>query len=256
MTVNRREAFLLFFLGMIALVALAWAFVISPLSKEIEANQLQKSQLENRKLVIDTTIPLAPTLRDRQANRLEEVDKLFDEIESPLLTAEFERWFLPLTTMFNVRILSTSFSQATVSTPDGLVVAVNEPTYKLRQLIDEFNQTSRTPDTIKTSTANLLRARYSYDIATTFPRYQSILDEITYWNTSFFVSSSSYDYATGTATITIDAYTVHKILPDENPKDYSGDYIAGGTNNDGQVIGGGNGDTKGDDDDNPYEPWK
>lgn len=255
MTVNRREAFLLFMLGMIALVALAWAFVISPLSREIEANQLQKTQLENRKLVIDTTIPLAPTLRDRQANRLEEVDKLFDKIESPLSSAQFERWFLPLTNIYNVRILSSNFSQASVSTPNGLVVAVNEPMYKLRQMIDDFNQVSRTPDTVKTSTANLLKATYTYDIATTFPRYQSILDEITYWNTSFFVSSSSYDYASGTATITIDAYTVHKILPDENPKDYSGDFIASGTNNDGQIIGGDNGSTKGDDDD-LYAPWK
>ena len=248
MTVNRREAFLLFMLGMIALVALAWAFVISPLSREIEVNQLQKTQLENRKLVIDTTIPLAPTLRDRQANRVKEVDELFDQIESPLKTAEFERWFLPLTTKYNVRIVSSSFTQAAVSTPDGLVVAVNEPSYKLKELIDEFNQTSRTPDTIKTSSANLLRARFSYDMETTFPRYQSILDEITYWDTSFFVSSSSYDYDNGTATITIDAYTVHKILPDENPKDYSGDYVAGGTNDDGN--------TGGNPDDDPYEPWK
>ena len=248
MTVNRREAFLLFMLGMIALVALSWAFIISPLSNEIEANQLQKTQLENRKLVIDTTIPLAPTLRDRQANRLKEVDELFAKIESPLLAAEFERWFLPLTTKYNVRILSSSFTQASVSTPNGLVVAVNEPTYKLRQMIDDFNQVSRTPDTIRTSTANLLKAGYTYELVTTFPRYQSLLDEITYWNTSFFVSSSSYNYSNGTATITIDAYTVHKILPDENPKDYSGDYVAGGTNDDGN--------TGGNPDDDPYEPWK
>lgn len=248
MTVNKREAFLLFVLGMIALIALSWAFIISPLSNEIEANQLQKSQLENRKLVIDTTIPLAPTLRDRQASRLEEVDKLFDTLESPLVTAEFERWFLPLTNKYNVRISSSSFSEAAVATPNGLIVAVNEPMYKLRQMIDEFNQVSRTPDTVKTSTANLLKASYSYDIETTFPRYQSMLDEITYWDTSFFVSSSSYNYSTGTATITIDAYTVHKILPDENPKDYSGDYVAGGTNDDGN--------TGGNSDDDPYEPWK
>jgi len=254
MSVTRREAFLLFVMGFVGLAVFFFTFVITPLNQQIAANQLLKGQLENRKFVIDSTLPLAPALKNRQDNLLKDVDAVLDTIESPLNAAQFERWLLPLTTKYNMRIISSTLSDTIVAVPNSLVMAYNEPMYRLKQLIDDYNRVNRKLDTVASTNATLLKATYTYEIATSFIRFERLLDEISAWDTTFYVSSASYSFELGRAFLTLDLYTVHKILPDENPKEYLGDYNAGGTGTGNTGTGGG---VKGDSDlYDPYQPWK
>jgi hypothetical protein len=45
-----------------------------------------------------------------------------------------------------------------------------------------------------------------------------------------YLNEASFDFESGEAFLVIDVYMIHKLIPDENPKDYSGDFIPGRDN--------------------------
>ncbi|HBS92268.1 MAG TPA: hypothetical protein DEA51_07345 [Erysipelotrichaceae bacterium] len=229
MSISKREALLLFIMGVMAILVVSITFVILPLQRNIETLELQKSQLETRKAVIDATLPLAPSLRNRQEEKLVVVNDELAKIEDPINAAEFERWILPITTKYDMRITSVSLSEPAISTPSGMIILVDEPSYKLKTLVEGYKGEATLPDSAPSSSAQLLKSVYTYSVETTYSRYSALLDEIRQWNNTFMVSSSSYNFSTSLATITIDAYMIHKIEPSSD-KDYSGDYVAGGSN--------------------------
>ena len=68
-----------------------------------------------------------------------------------------------------------------------------------------------------------------YNLLTNYTRFKSMLTQIRAWDTSFFVTEADYNFATGIASIKVDAYMIHKISY-EGDRTYSGDYQATGDN--------------------------
>ena len=85
---------------LVGIVVLMATLVILPLQNSINELDLQKIDLENQKLVIDTTLPQLPRLRLSQEEKLIVANDELSLIESPISAAEFERWMLPLTTKY------------------------------------------------------------------------------------------------------------------------------------------------------------
>lgn len=229
MSISKREAFLLFIMGVIAIVMSSLTLVIIPFQNEIQALKLQKTQLEGEKAVIDATLPLAPSLRNRQDQTIITVNEELAKIEDPINAAEFERWMLPLTTKYDMKITSVSLNEPVISTPSNMIILVNDLTYELKTLVEGYKGETPVIDTAPVSNAQLLKSVFTYNVETTYARFSALLDEIHAWDNTFIVSASSYNFSTSLATVTVDAYMIHKIEPTSD-KDYSGDYIAGGSN--------------------------
>lgn len=64
MRISKREAFLLFILAFVGIIGMMIAFVILPMMNELDANKAVLSELEARKLVIDTTLPNEANLKN------------------------------------------------------------------------------------------------------------------------------------------------------------------------------------------------
>ena len=139
MTMTKREKFLVFLMILVGVVVFMITIVILPMQNKINELELQKIDLENQKLVIDTTLPQLPALRTSQENKLKEANDELAKIESPITAAEFERWMLPLTTKYDMRVTEVTISDSMVAEPDGQVVLVNEPIYGLKTLIQGFS---------------------------------------------------------------------------------------------------------------------
>ena len=229
MTMTKREKFLVFLMILVGVVVFMITIVILPMQNKINELELQKIDLENQKLVIDTTLPQLPALRTSQENKLKEANDELAKIESPITAAEFERWMLPLTTKYDMRVTEVTISDSMVAEPDGQVVLVNEPIYGLKTLIQGFSGEIDEVDTALTSSSTLLKMTVDYNLVTNYTRFKSMLTQIRAWDTSFFVTEADYNFATGIASIKVDAYMIHKISY-EGDRTYTGDYQATGDN--------------------------
>ena len=139
MTMTKREKFLVFLMILVGVVVFMITIVILPMQNKINELELQKIDLENQKLVIDTTLPQLPALRTSQENKLKEANDELAKIESPITAAEFERWMLPLTSKYDMQITEVTISDVVVTEPDGQVVLVNQPMYGLKTLIQGYS---------------------------------------------------------------------------------------------------------------------
>lgn len=232
MTLTNREKLLLFVLGIVALVIVSVMMVILPMTQEIDALKLEKQDLEMRKTIIDTTLPQLPGLKIQQDTKKTSLNEELGMIQSPLTGAEFERWMLPLTTKYDMQIVENTISERVVTEPNGNIVIVNEPIYGLRTMIQGFTGEDVDVDTAPVSSESLLKMTVKYNVITNYPRYKSLLHDIARWNTTFYVVDSSYSFTTGEASVTIDAYMVHK-LDYTGDRAYTGDYHASGDNDTG-----------------------
>jgi hypothetical protein len=237
MSLNKREQLLLFIMGLLAVSIFFTVLFILPSNTRISKLKAEKVTLTSEKSIIDATLPTAPGLKSQQVLKVAEVNTELAKIESPLLSSEFERWVLPLTSKYDMRVLKATFSEPVLSTPTGMVVLVNEPVYGLKTMIEAYTGETTRIDSTPTSKSTLLKSVYSYSFQTNYKRYLSILDEISAWNTTFFISDSSFSFITGVANLTIDAYTVDKISY-IGDKEYIGDYYSTGDNSTGGAIGG------------------
>jgi len=232
MTLTNREKLLLFMLGLVAITVVSVTLVILPMNQSIATLKFEKVDLESQKLVIDTTLPRLPSLRTTQEARVASLDEELSRIQSPITGAEFERWMLPLTTKYDMQITEVAISEQVVSEPNGNVVLVNEPIYGLKTSIQGFTGDIDELDTTPVSGNSLLLMNVKYDVVTNYPRFKSLLSDISRWGTTFYVSEADYNFTNGVASIAIDAYMIHK-LSYEGDRAYTGDYHASGDNDTG-----------------------
>jgi hypothetical protein len=232
MTLSKREQLLLFIMALLAVSIFFIAVFLLPMNGRISTLKNEKATLVSEKSIIDSTIPLAPGLRTQQDAKVVEVNAELAKIESPILAAEFERWILPLTSKYDMRVLGATFSEPALSTPSGNIVLVNQPIYGLRTMIEDYTGETTPLDSTPTSQSTLLKSTFTYSFQTNYSRFQSMLDDIAAWNTTFFVTDAIYNFSTGIVKLTVDAYTVHKITY-VGDKVYLGDYNATGDNSSG-----------------------
>lgn len=227
MKVSRREAFLIFVMGLVAIVGVMVAFVILPLNRKVDANKIKLSNLESQKTIVDTTLLLEPILRVRREELLKDVSNDLNKIETPMNAAQFDRWLLPLTTMAETIVMEVSFEQASVEAPATTLSELYDPMYKIRSLILEYNAEAPVVSEIPSTSSELLFSRSIYRISMSYEQFYRIATEISKWNTTVYLNEATYDFASREAMLTIDVYMIHKLLPDDNPKDYSGDFVPG-----------------------------
>jgi hypothetical protein len=230
MKLSRREAFLIFVMGLIALAGLMIAFIILPLTNKLDANKVKLAGLESQKVIVDATLPLEPILRVRREELLKEVSSILNKIETPMNAAQFDRWMLPTSTLHETIVVGASFTQPVVESPDSTISELYDPMYKIRSLILDYNKEAVAASEIPVTTSQLLHSRFSYRLQTDYLQFRHITRDISSWDTTIYLNEATFDFETEEALLVVDVYMIHKLIPDENPKDYSGDFIPGRDN--------------------------
>lgn len=229
MRISKREAFLLFILAFVGIAGMMIAFIILPLMNQVDTNRATLSELEARKLVIDTTLPNEANLKKQLDDKLVEVSRVLQAFESPINEAQFEYWVLPLTTKYNMRVLSTDFVEVSATSPVAIDTVPKDVYYPIRDLVERYQQVV-SEDVIVPETSSLLAlSQHTYEVKTTYARYVYFLDEVSKWNTSIIITNSNYDFKEATGSFTFDLYTIEQLLPKDIEKEYTSDIVAGGT---------------------------
>jgi len=228
MNISKREAFLLFFVGLIGIVGALYMFVISPLAKELSNNKFNYESLQNQKTMIESALPTKTKLQTKLDNQLADVATEMNKIQQPINEAEFEHWVLPLTTKYNMKVISTEFSEPEIVIPMALVTYPISYEYDIKTLVDAFNNVPPTIDETPYTESMLLLSHYKYVVDTTYARYLYFLNDVTSWDTSIYISASSYDFTSNEATFEFDVYAVEQLI-ENNDMDYTKDFDASGT---------------------------
>lgn len=229
MKVTKREAFLLFFLALVGIVGMMVAFVILPLLNTANQLDIELADYQNKKNIIDTSLPNETNLKKKLETRLLEVSEQLHKLESPINEAQFEQWVLPLTTKYNMKVLSTMFTEPEVVSPIAIQSLPYENYYAIRDLVERYQGVVEATDIYPTTESMVLLSQHTYEVSTTYARFVYFLDEVTKWNTSIIITASSYDYKEAIGTFTFDLYSIHQLLPDEVERDYTKDITASGT---------------------------
>lgn len=209
---TRREQVLMFVLLAFLFIAGFYLLVIQPLNNDIAANRAKLADLEGKKADIDLKIAMENAINTNLEKAIVSVTGKFDQIESPLFAADFERWSLPY--LFGNGVSMTEF---TVSEPELSVP--NVPTYQdmgfsyeLRDLVDSYNLVAENTKSIPMSDAQLVRTTVEFKFRTTYAVYLKFLDEIAFWDTTAFVTQSSFDFTQSSGTVKVEYYTSEKII--------------------------------------------
>ena len=228
MNISKREAFLLFFVGLIGIVGVLYMFVISPLAKELSNNKNYYESLQSQKTMIDISLPTKDKLQIKLDNLLTDVATEMNKIQQPINEAEFEHWVLPLTTKYNMKVKSTEFSEPEIVVPMALTTYPISYEYDIKTLVDAFNNVVPTTDETPYTESMLLLSHYKYVVDTTYARYLYFLNDVSAWDTSIYVTASSFDFTSGEATFEFDVYAIEQLI-EEDSMDYTKDFDASGT---------------------------
>lgn len=229
MRISKREAFLLFILAFVGIIGMMIAFVILPMLNELDANKAVLSELEARKLVIDTTLPNEANLKKQLDDKLIEVSDVLHAFESPINEAQFEYWVLPLTTKYNMRITNTDFVEMSANSPIAIDTVPSDVFYPIRDIVNKYHEVVAEEIEIPTTSSLLALSQHTYEVNTTYARYVYFLDAVRDWKTSILISNSSYNFEDATASFTFDLYALEQLLPKDIEKEYTSDIIAGGS---------------------------
>lgn len=216
MKLTKREQVLLFLLATIGVVAAAVVLVINPMNKTIAENRVKLQDLQNQKTIIESKLLLENKIEDDLEAAIVTVNEKFSRIESPLFSAEFERWSLPYLTKNNVAMVSFEVADPFLSTPEVPLYVNAGFQYHVRELVDSYNQTVAESNTIPTTEAELVRTVVKFNFKTSYVVFSNFLDEIAFWDTTAFVTHSNYDFTQQAGTITVDYYTITKLVDQPN----------------------------------------
>lgn len=230
MTISKREKFLIFFLVLVAMIMVFVLLIIMPLTQKIADQETLRSDLQFKQQEIQRKIAMQDTLIAKQKDTLLSLNGEFAKIEQPLDGAEYERWVLPLTYKHGMRINQASLGNLEVTNPDSKEVLVVEPTYRLKELVQEYLKEEAIVDYIPASDSSLLKQTFTYNVSSKYNPYKAFLDDVTNWRTSVYITSSSYNFENETATFVFDVYTIKKI--EEEPRDATLDSDYRGDSND------------------------
>ena len=228
MKIGQRDLFLLFTLGIIGSLALIYTFVLSPMMKNMDTLESENNALISERTIMSSTIPTLPSLKTLLETRTEEVSEILNEFEAPITASEFEHKILPLMTKYNMKVISSSFTDPKIVTPIAIETLPEEYQYEIGDMIDEFKGASDDSETIPETQGMILSSNHEYVVETTYARYLYLIEDIRKWNTSIKLVSSSYDTEESQARFMFDVYFVDQLTEDEISQ-YQSDVKANGT---------------------------
>jgi hypothetical protein len=210
MKISKREQSLLSFLLYVAVVSFAIVFILMPLQSSIDARKALNASLNSQKALVEVEMLNGTGLDQKITDALTEVNLQFSRIESPISSEEFEQKLLPVLVINDIRIKSWIVNDPIISAPNLPTFEKLGYVYKLKELVDSYHGIYVSPSSIPVTDAELVLTNVNFAFTSSYVDYVEVLDAITSWDSTIFVSTSNRDNVTGEAIISIDFYSIEK----------------------------------------------
>jgi hypothetical protein len=210
MKTTKRERNLLYFLLFVATITLTVVLVIMPLQSSIDSQKATKSNLETQKALIEVQLAAGTGMDAKISDALAAVETAYAKIQSPISSEEFEQKILPVLVLNDIRIKSWIVNDPVVTKPNLPTFEKENYLYKIKELVDSYNGIVEPESRIPITETQLVMTNVNFSFTSTYADYVEVLDAIRGWDSTIFVSTSTRDYSTGEAIISIDFYSIEK----------------------------------------------
>lgn len=212
MTITKKDLMYLKWLGLFVFVYAFWTFVWLPMSTTLENKQKELSDLKTAQMTAQLTLPTYNAVVTQEAaikaDAAEKFSKFFD-VQTP---AETEAYLIPILNAHRGRILYFEVAAATVVIPQTTLENKEQLTYKIKELVDTYNQITTTTPELPVTESQLLKTQITYLLDISFANYRTLLNTIDETDLSILLSSSQYDVNDETAMLVFDIYSIEKII--------------------------------------------
>jgi len=177
MKITDRERELLKWFVFLASLLLIYYFALRILNEQRVALELQRDGLIQEKLIVEQTLPQYNDIKKVRKDTQLLVQDQFDKFVDVYTSDAFEAYLLPLLIENNADILYYQASPMMVVNPETLHHPQEVFNYKLKTLIDAYNQSSQT-ETLVSSGSELLKTTVLYELGLSYPDYLNLVDAL------------------------------------------------------------------------------
>jgi hypothetical protein len=210
MKISSREQNLLLFL-LYLVVGLAFIMlIILPLQSSIQTRKITNANLTDQKELMVAQINNRVNLDSRLTQAIEKVSLEFNKIESMITPDVFELKLQPYLTSHPIDVLSWVVNEPSVASPQLPTYQNSGFEYKLKVLLDSYLRITDPNNTLPVTDAELIKTTLTVTFVSKYDDFLGLIDLISGWNSTVYVSSANRDVSTETSVITIDIYTISK----------------------------------------------
>jgi hypothetical protein len=210
MKITDRERELLKWFVFLASLLLIYYFALRILNEQRVALELQRDGLIQEKLIVEQTLPQYNDIKKVRKDTQLLVQDQFDKFVDVYTSDAFEAYLLPLLIENNADILYYQASPMMVVNPETLHHPQEVFNYKLKTLIDAYNQSSQT-ETLVSSGSELLKTTVLYELGLSYPDYLNLVDALHDLKLSILLTKSEYQFEDSRASLSLDVYSMHKL---------------------------------------------
>lgn len=211
MKISKRDLAILKWLGLIVVFYLVWAFVFVPMDKKNDVNRTALRNLRIQEETTKITLPLHDSIAAEMKDVQTLIESQFNAFFDASTPAQMESFLVPFLDQFNVKYQYFGVSATTVSIPQTTLSIKEQVTYKIKTLIDEYNQIIAPTVTFPTTDSELLKTKITYVLGMSFNDFLRLSDAIKLLDNSIIITTASYDFADLSAELTFDIYSMEKL---------------------------------------------
>jgi len=199
-------------LGLFVGIYLFWTYLWIPMSTNLSNKQSQLQTLESEYLVAQQTIPTLDIVIAQEDETKAMAAEKFNQFFDVLTPAQTEAYLIPLLKQHQGKITYFQVADAIVVIPQTTLKLNEQLTYKIKELVDIYNNITTPTGEIPLTESQLLKTQITYIIDVSFEDYTALLATIDDLDVSILLSSSLYDVNDKTAELVFDIYSIEKII--------------------------------------------
>lgn len=215
MKITKKDIMYLKWLGLFFGIYVFWTYIWLPMSNTLTLKQSELQNLEQNYMIAQQTIPTFELVTANEIEIKAIAENKFNQFFDILSPAQSETYLIPILKQHFGRITYFQASNALVVIPQTTLKLNEQLTYKIKELVDIYNNIKAEDDKLPFTESQLLKTQITYIVEISFDNYVQLLKSIDQLDVSILLSSSSYDMNDRTAELVFDIYSLEKIIFEE-----------------------------------------
>ena len=210
MKITQRERELLKWFVFLAILFGVYYFALRTMNERLKTLHDEQATLLQAKSIVQQTLPQYDAIKKTKQDTQLLVQDQFDQFVDIFASDAFEANILPILIEHNANILHYQASPMLVVNPESLHHPQEVFNYKLKMLIEAYNQSTQ-KETIVSTSSELLKTTVSYTLAISFTDYLNLVDALHELKLSIILTMSDYHFEDNLASLSLDVYSMHKL---------------------------------------------
>lgn len=210
MKITDRERELLKWFVFLAALLLIYYFGLRIMNEKLMALEVEQGILLQEKLIVEQTLPQYNDIKKVRKDTQVLVQDQFNQFIDVYASDEFEADILPIILANNADIQYYQASPMMVVNPESLHHPQEVFNYKLKTLIDAYNQSTQA-ETVVTTSSELLKTTVMYTLNMSYSDYLNLVDALHDLKLSILLTKSDYQFEDNIASLNLDVYSMHKL---------------------------------------------